>query len=289
MLKTEAYSCPFCEGASSFYVEAFGDPLWKCRACGLVFLSPHPSQEEMIRRHQSKEYADHPYFLAGERAAQEEGIGSHQLLLDKLRSQLPKGARVLDVGAGSGDVLKLLSNEFQVEGIEPSTYLADRIRARVDCPLFVGPFEDFHPEHRFDAVLFVDIIEHAADPRVLLEKAYSVLRPGGLVFISTLDSGSLLYRLGPLVGKLARALPIARYVLHRIFCRQHNWYFNKRVLRELVAGTGFQVFEQQGFEFPLNRLNEKPILVAGLRAVYLLQHILGSKTEQYLQGRKNAA
>ena len=289
MLKTAGQHCPFCSGSSRFYVEVFGDQLWKCRTCGLVFLAPFPGQHEMIRRHQTKEYSDHPYFIAGERAAQHEGIDSHRLLLEKLTAQLPRGARVLDVGAGSGDVLKLLADNFQVTGIEPSPYLAERIRQRLDCPLFVGPFEEFQPEERFDAVLFVDIIEHAADPRVLLEKAWSVLRPGGLVFISTLNSSSLLYRLGPLFSKLGRILPLARYVLHRVFCYQHNWYFNQRVLGELVSSTGFQVVEQQGFEFPLNRLNENRLLVAGLQAVYLLQRVLGSQTEQYLHGRKDAA
>ncbi|HXG12338.1 MAG TPA: class I SAM-dependent methyltransferase [Gemmataceae bacterium] len=281
--------CPFCGGASSLYVEVFGDTLGKCGRCGLVFLSPHPGKDEMVRRHQTKEYADHPYFRAGEEAAEQGGLELHHQVIAMLRAHLGARARLLDVGAGSGDFLRLAAPHFRVAAVEPSPYLARRIRERIDCPVFVGAFEDYEAAGDSDAVLLMDIIEHAADPRRLLRKAGEVLRPGGLLYVCTVDSDSLLYRLAPLVWRLSWLSPKARYVLHRIFCYQHNWYFNRLVLRRLVEEAGFTVLEHRGYEFPLNRLREGLVVKAGLRAIYVVQKLLGSNTEQYLLARKGSA
>jgi 2-polyprenyl-3-methyl-5-hydroxy-6-metoxy-1,4-benzoquinol methylase len=265
----------------------FGDTLAKCRRCALVFLMPPPSKEEMIRRHQSKEYAEHPYFAAGEEeAAGAEPLPVHRLVLDKLRAELPSRARVLDIGAGTGDFLRHSARHFSISAVEPSPFLAERIRHRISCPVFVGPFEDYEGSESADALVLMDIIEHSADPRRLLQKAYETLRPGGILAITTVDSGSLLYRLGPAVWRLSGALSTAGYVLQRIFCYQHNWYFNRAVLRAIVEEAGFRITEQRGFEFPLRRLKESVVILAGLRVLYAMHAVLGAKTEQYLLAKK---
>jgi 2-polyprenyl-3-methyl-5-hydroxy-6-metoxy-1,4-benzoquinol methylase len=57
----------------------------------------------------------------------------------------------------------------------------------------------------------MDVLEHAADQRALLARAHALLRPGGLLVFCTVDSGSLLYRLGPWVARAARWMHRARY------------------------------------------------------------------------------
>ena len=188
----------------------FDTLLYTCDECRLVFPFPYPSQEEMVRRHESREYAMHPYFAAGEAIADKDGLGFHQQVVTLLAARLPAGSRLLDVGAGTGDFLKLASGHFAVTGVEPSPHLARRIEQRIQCPLHVGPFEEFRPLEPFDAVVMMDIIEHTADPRRLLRQAFEVLRPGGLLFVCTVDSRSLLYQLGPLVWRLSAISAKAR-------------------------------------------------------------------------------
>jgi hypothetical protein len=60
------------------------------------------------------------------------------------------------------------------------------------------------------------------------------------------------------------------------------------VLGQVVRDAGFAAIEHQGYEFPLDRLRESPVVVAGLRAVYLAQRLLGANTEQYVIARKPA-
>jgi 2-polyprenyl-3-methyl-5-hydroxy-6-metoxy-1,4-benzoquinol methylase len=240
----------------------------------------------MVRRHTSKEYAEHPYFSAGEAAAQHETIPAHALVLKSLREQLPERARILDVGAGTGDFVRLARSYFEPSAVEPSPFLAERIQQRVGCRVFAHPFEEYSAPESADAVVLMDIIEHAADPRELLSKARETLRPGGLLAITTVDSGCLLYALGPLIERLSGRIAKATYLLERIFCYQHNWYFNRRVLRGIVEEAGFSVMTQEGFEFPLTRLRESAFVLLGLRALYTAQALLGARTEQYLLARR---
>jgi len=241
----------------------------------------------MVARHASEEYAAHPYFAKGEEIAQRDTLPLHEIAMDILANYLPKGSRVIDVGAGTGDFIELAAEYFAVSAIEPSTFLAEKIKTRVACPVFVGAFEDYRQPESADAVILMDILEHAADPRKLLAQVKQTLRPDGLVFISTVDSASLLYRLGPLVWKLSKHSRLAAYLLHRIFCKQHNWYFNRRVLGDIVKAAGFTVLDHQGFEFPLSRLKEAPLILLGLRAVYFLHSLLGANTEQYLVAKNS--
>lgn len=283
-------ACPFCAGSSKPFVQAFGDDLHRCRGCGLVFLWPPPDSAEMVRRHLSEEYAAHPYFQAGEEAASTDGLAIHERVLHALRQHVAAGGRVLDVGAGAGDfLLQAAGAGFTPVGVEPSPHLAKRIRQRLECPLFVGPFEQYQQPASCAAVLLMDVIEHAADPRAMLRHAYDTLQPGGMLFVCTVDSNCLLYRLAPAVAALGPIVMKAAYVLKRIFCYQHNWYFNRRVLSRLVEQAGFRVLEHRGYEFPLGRLRESRWIKLGLRGLYLAHALLGPKTEQYLIARKPPA
>jgi 2-polyprenyl-3-methyl-5-hydroxy-6-metoxy-1,4-benzoquinol methylase len=277
-----------CGGKGRLYAEAFGDALHRCSTCALIYRFPYPDRAEMVRRHQSESYAQHPYFAAGNDAAAGDGFNLHHVFLSLLLKYLPKGSKVLDVGAGTGDFVELGSSAFAMDAIEPSPYLAEQVRRRSRGEVFQGAFEEYAPAVPYDGVLLMDMIEHAADPRALLRQAAAVLKPGGLLFVCTVDSRSLLYSFGPLAWRASGVSRKAKYVLHRIFCEQHNWYFNRRVLSQVVQEAGFEIVEHQGYEFPLERLRENPIIVAGLRVIYALQGILGANTEQYLLARKRA-
>lgn len=285
---TAASTCPMCRGQGRLFVVAFGDQLHRCRECALVYRFPHPDQAEMVRLHQTEAYARHPYFAAGAEQAAGDGFSLHHWFLSLLQKHLSARSRVLDVGAGTGDFVEAGASVFSMDAVEPSPYLAEQVRRRSRGQVFEGAFEDFKPAEPYDAVLLMDMIEHAADPRALLRQAATVLKPGGVLFICTVDSRAFLYGLGPLVWRASRLSRQANYVLHRIFCQQHNWYFNRDVLAQVVREAGFTIVEHKGYEFPLERLRENPVIVAGLRAIYGLQQMMGANTEQYLLARKAA-
>jgi SAM-dependent methyltransferase len=87
---------------------------------------------------------------------------------------IPAGARVLDVGAGDGHIAAALMAarpDLDVRGIDPLV----RPDALIPVQAFDGatiPFAD----SSFDAVLFIDVLHHTADPLHLLREGKRVAR-----------------------------------------------------------------------------------------------------------------
>jgi len=113
---------------------------------------------------------------------------------------VPDGARVLDVGCGSGHPLWLLARTSpkvqECIGLDKNSerYAAEHARAKMEAPQIsfrdgnaqALPFDDCS----FDGVLCVDVLEWVADPVQALQEIHRVLRPGcvGLIIHSDFDT-----------------------------------------------------------------------------------------------------
>lgn len=100
------------------------------------------------------------------------------------------GAAVLDLGCQLGALpIALAARGARVTGVDVDAALLEaaalRVRghgASVTLVRAVGealPFDDA----RFDAVTFIDVIEHVDDPRKTLRELARVLRPGGTLYL----------------------------------------------------------------------------------------------------------
>jgi len=94
-----------------------------------------------------------------------------------IEKYLPKGGVILDVGSGEGNFGKSLNGGFRIVNIEgPFASLMNAEVIRTD-------FFKWKSEQRFDAVCFWESLEHTDSPQEYLEKASSLLKKGGFVFI----------------------------------------------------------------------------------------------------------
>ena len=99
---------------------------------------------------------------------------------------VPPGATVLDIGCGPGVVAKALAARgCKVWGVELDPRRADSARnycveVRESDVENVNLSAAF-PDMAFDAVLFLDVLEHLRDPEAALAQAAAVLAPGGSV------------------------------------------------------------------------------------------------------------
>ncbi|HYI30389.1 MAG TPA: bifunctional 2-polyprenyl-6-hydroxyphenol methylase/3-demethylubiquinol 3-O-methyltransferase UbiG [Bradyrhizobium sp.] len=142
------------------------------------------------------------------------------------------GLRILDIGCGAG----LLCEPFtrlgaQVIGVDPSAtniaaakLHADKAHLSIDYRCTT--VEEMDVRERFDIVLAMEVIEHVSDVGMFLNRCATVLKPGGMMVVSTLNRNWKSFALA-IVG--------AEYVLRWLPRGTHDW---RKFLKpsELAAG-----------------------------------------------------
>ncbi|MEM3484676.1 MAG: class I SAM-dependent methyltransferase [Candidatus Methanomethyliaceae archaeon] len=199
----------------------------RCPRCGLVWLNPRPSTEEIGRLY--AKYCTHSSYDALSKVPKrvkdailagafgyiqlEQSIGWR--LVGKLVCVVPtlydvigssvmflKRAdvgKVVDIGCGNGQFLAQMRRlGWQVLGIEPDKKAASVARDMFKIPVIVSTLEDANlPEGCCDVVTIHHVIEHVADPIGLLKEVHRILKPQGKVVVITPNvssSGHKLFR-----------------------------------------------------------------------------------------------
>ena len=100
-----------------------------------------------------------------------------------------KGKKVLDVGAGLGFFSKAMSEMgADVLATDLAPNLVEKIKQRVGCPSVCADalaLEKQFGQGAFDVVISSEAIEHTPDPNAALREMAAVLKPGGLLSVST--------------------------------------------------------------------------------------------------------
>ncbi|MHB1085438.1 MAG: methyltransferase domain-containing protein [Thiobacillus sp.] len=122
-----------------------------------------------------------------------------------VRLALPPTARVLEVGCGSGAMLRSLARREDFTGtaigVDQCSHFIDAARKfaqveKVDHRL-VFQVGDAHrldfPSATFDAVIAHTLISHVTEPAAVLREMARVVRPGGTIVIFDGDYASLTY------------------------------------------------------------------------------------------------
>lgn len=157
----------------------------ECLKCSLRFISPRDRQPLIWEAY--RDIVDPLYLeaLDSRRVAFRRGLAS----LERFRR--PPG-RLLDVGCSVGLFLELARDSgWEAEGVEASKWSAAQARDR-GLSVHNQVFEEVRlPEASFDVVCFWDVLEHVPSPRLVLERAHRILRPGGVLVVSTPNARSL--------------------------------------------------------------------------------------------------
>ncbi len=217
--------CPICKVSASFYCYLKPASYFRCPACDTIFQNPLPTIEQMVG------YADQEYSEGLYKSyVQARGIKhlTFKKRLQKIAARA-RGKKVLDVGCSCGYFLDVaLEQDYDAYGVEFSAVAisaaATETRARITQD-DVNKIASLQASS-FDIVTAFDVIEHTIDPIQFLQDLKKLLKPGGLLVITTPDTGHFLR---PLLGK--------RWPMLQPF--QHTVLFSRRSLAMALAKTGY--------------------------------------------------
>ena len=155
------------------------------------------------------------------------------------------GLRILDIGCGAGLLCEPMTRlGAQVIGVDPSAsnIAAARLHAEkghLSIDYRCTTVEQMDGRERFDIVLAMEVVEHVSDIGLFLKRCASMLKPGGLMVVSTINRNWKSFALA-IVG--------AEYVLRWLPRGTHQWhkFVTPDELAHYLRQNGLSITEQSG-------------------------------------------
>ncbi|MFN0093264.1 MAG: methyltransferase domain-containing protein [Dehalococcoidia bacterium] len=254
--------------------------LWDCAECGLRSVRELASQDELRAVYGESYFQSERSHVVGysDYAADRSCIlATASRRLRSIERLLPEKGRLLDVGCALGYFARAaLDRGWTAEGLDISAHAVEHARSVEGIEARCGSIEEAgYAPGSFDVLTLWDVIEHVPDPAAYLRACSGLLRPGGVLALSTPDRRSL----------VAKATG-SRWMGYKL-ADEHLYYFDRRTmadalrtagLRPLRAGTagkhvtaGFFADRLQLYAGPAGRLLGGVVRRLGLaeRAVYV--------------------
>jgi 2-polyprenyl-6-hydroxyphenyl methylase/3-demethylubiquinone-9 3-methyltransferase len=160
-----------------------------------------------------------------------------------------EGLRFLDIGCGGGLLTEPMARlGAAIVGVDPSeknikTASVHRDEMGLGIDYRVGTAEDLAAAgETFDVILNMEVIEHVSDPRAFTASCAAMLKPGGLMFVATLNRTLKSFGLA-IIG--------AEYVLGWLPKGTHQWekFITPAELSGWLSENGLAAKEQLGVTY----------------------------------------
>jgi len=161
---------------------------------------------------------------------------------ERLRALIGTGDCIVDLGCGSGEILRALEKNFDrrigldisrkrldMAGVQPQVWIFTEADLNAALPLV---------DDSTDVVLGNQVIEHVIDPFHFAEEVLRVLKPGGKCVLTT-PNIRYLKNLWRILYGGSGPRTAGGNILDGCWDDGHLHYFTHKDLRDLFLGTGF--------------------------------------------------
>ncbi len=184
------------------------------------------------------------------------------------KSEVFKGLDILDIGCGGGllcePMQRLGANVTGIDASEKNIKIAslhaEKLGLAIDYQC-TSVEQLAEKDKKYDVVLNMEVIEHVADVRGFLEASANCLKPGGLMFIATLNRTAKSFTF---------AILGAEYILRWLPVGTHSWekFLKPSEIEPHLTASGLKIKELQGVSY--NPISDKWNLSEDLAVNYMM-------------------
>jgi len=217
----------------------------QCKDCRLLVSQPQASDEELTKYYRcvyfEQKWPDpESVWKTNERLYHRYELA----LMRKLWSQWPppESAETVEIGCGYGVMLEALQKlGYKTQGLDPSATAVAHCNSR-GLNAIVGKSPGLPwPPSSFDLALTLQVIEHMRDPLGFLREFISLVRPGGVIVVTTEDALASQYFAGRIGARLLGRVP--RFQTST----DHTFVFRAEHLRKLLLQAGCDEVRTQAY------------------------------------------
>ena len=231
--------------------------VYECIVCNQLQIFPIPSQQELNLLYQGSYFSqrtDRGYHDYNSLTVKSSIVSTFEKNLKQLdffnweKNLISK--KSLDVGCAGGHFVEYLHNRgWESFGIDVSTTMIEYAKTQ-NLKVIEGDFLQVSYEpNSFDLITFWATIEHLREPSLFLNKINSLIKPNGMIYISTCH-----------LGFWAKIRGIDWRYLN---VPEHIWYFSKHSLKQwgknsnlvlidsFTYGSGFTMKEKASWLYKI--------------------------------------
>jgi SAM-dependent methyltransferase len=237
MIDVNCYNCNSFE--KSFYAEENGHTLVKCTQCGLIYLSPRPTDHEIsISSETGLHKGDFELDVTGR--FDKGKVNEYKKILKRMFLDTPfkDNKKWLDIGCGHGEFMEALSEfserRLNIRGLEPNVKKMEKARKRGLDVIF---FDIYSHEDKYDYISLLNVYSHLPNPKIFLSACHKLLNDNGELIIETGDTANL-----------------TAEEHHKPFSLpDHLSFASENILKDILVSSGFEILKVE--KYPIIKRN----------------------------------
>lgn len=164
--------------------------------------------------------------------------------------------KILDVGCGGGILTESLAREGALligidaseSAINAAKYHAEEIGLNIDYQKITVELMATAQPAAFDIVTCMELLEHVPDPAAIISACAKLLKPGGMVFFSTINRSLKAYALAIIAAEYAfKLVPKGTHHYEKFIqpAELDSWAREAKLERVALTGMNYNPFTKQ--------------------------------------------